>query len=187
MEKQFISLSLARQAEAVRNSKFDSFTLMPQEGQVFLSLFSGTVTRFTCVYDTEDQALHDIALLQEVTGELRRIPFPGEQQQPAQGSTAANVVNGVTLPADAKLGTAPPQSVKNIQLAGDIEGFDNAGLTAYEIGVNQDDKYRLLLYRGNSVAFEYLYNLSDDRANDMAVVLGKLPNLQHVGGGEFVS
>lgn len=184
MEKQFISRSLARQAEAFKNANCDGFQVVPQAGQVILQLFCGRLMLFACVYGSEDQILQDIALLQESIPEIKRIPFPLESAAATEESTATN---GVTLPAGAKLDTETPTSVKNLQLESDLEGLTAAGLTAYEIGTTADDKYKLSLYRGNSLAFEYLYGAHEDRANDMAVVLDRLPKLQHIGGPLFVS
>lgn len=185
MEKQYISRGLARQADSFKNANCDGYQLVPHQGdRVILQLFCGRLMLFECLYSNEEQVTNDIELLQQAIPGLKRIASPVQDDEPAVEEKAGA---GVTLPAGAQIDTETPASIKNQQLQQDINGFGEAALTAYEIGVTTDDKYRLMLYRGNTVAFEYLYPSAADRANDMAVVLDRLPKLTHIGGPEFVS
>ncbi len=184
MEKQFFSQHLEGLVENLKNSNCNGFQFVPHGDMLITQFFCGELRLAAALYQTQDQAFSDVELLREVIPALAplRFPFPG--MQPVESPAAAN---GVTLPAGAKLDTETPTSVKNLQLETDLEGLTGAQLTAYEIGVTPDGKYRLSLYRSNTIAFEYLYNSNEDRGNDMAVVLDRMPKLQHIGGPEFVS
>ncbi len=186
MEKQFLSGRLLLDVEALVHVGCTAYKYHHQAGQVVCFFFTGSAVHFAVVYDSEDQANEDMALLKGWIPNIEQIPvIPATSGNGSSAPAAAG--EPPLLPAGAKLGSETPTAVKNLQLADDLGGLPAAKLTAYEIGIDANDKYRLLLYRGNSVAYEYLYNSSDDRANDMAVVLDTLPKLQHIGGPEFVS
>lgn len=184
MEKHFLNSALGDKLPDLKHANCDGYMIRettPGDGTPAceLQFYSGNIPLLVFLYDTVDQANNDMILAREVFGNLVNLAPPSptsSEQQPA-----------AKLPAGAQLDTETPASIKNPQLQVDIAGIADAGLTAYEIGVTADDKYKLSLYRGNSIAFEYLYGTHEDRSNDMMVVLDKLPKLQHIGTPEFIS